>query len=617
MAVKGAKGKAGRVAVWAILALLIVGLAGFGATNFGGNVQNVGRVGEVEITVDDYARALQNELQRLSQQTGQSLTLAQAQAFGLDRAILQRLVGQAALTNEAQRIGLSVGDEQVRREIVAIPAFQGVDGAFDREGYAFVLERSGLTPAEFEEEVRDDTARRLLQSAISGGVVAPPTFVDTLYAYAREARDISWVTLQPGDLEQPVGDPTEDQVQAFYEANPELFTAPEAREITYAWITPEMLTDEIEVEEDAVRELYEVRADEYRQPERRLVERLVFADEAAAQAAAERIAAGETTFDALVEERDLAPEDVDLGEVSRADLGAAADAVFALEQPGIAGPTPSPLGPALYRVNAVLPAQETPFEEVRDELRAELAADRARAAIEDMSREVEDLLAGGATLEELAGETPLQIGQLDLGPETAEGPAAYATFREAVAAVTVEDFPELQRLEDGGIFALRLDEVRPPQLSPLEEVRDAVIEAWRADRLQQALMAEAEALAARLDEGATFDELGYLPESATGVLRDGLVQGLPQEGVAAAFELQPGGASALTADGEVAVVRLDEVTPADTEDEEARAAKQAFADRTAQTIATDLVEAFVRAAERDAGISLDQSAINAVHAQLP
>src|SRR5690606_22249539 len=150
MAVKGAKNKAGQMVIWALLGLLVIGLAGFGATSFGGGVGQVGTVGQIKIGVDDYARALQQEVQRLSQQTGQPITNEEARAFGIDQMVLQQLVGRAALDEEARRIGLSVGDAEVARQIREIPAFQGIDGSFDRDGYEFVLDRNGMTPARFE-----------------------------------------------------------------------------------------------------------------------------------------------------------------------------------------------------------------------------------------------------------------------------------------------------------------------------------------------------------------------------------------------------------------------------------------------------------------------------------
>ncbi|KKK53903.1 hypothetical protein LCGC14_3090100, partial [marine sediment metagenome] len=277
-----AERKNGRITkglVWVVLILLIVGLAGFGATSFGGSVQSIGKVGDTEVPLTRYARALEQQLRSFQQQTGQNITLAQAQAAGLDRAVLQQVVATTALEDEAKALGISVGDEEVRREVLQVPAFQGLDGRFDRETYEFALRQAGQKISEFEETIRAETARTLLQGAVVGGVVTPDILTDTLFGFARETRDFSWVTLEADTLEEPLPEPTEAELQTYYEENPAPFTDPEKRRITYAWLTPDMIVDDIEVDEDTLLALYDDRASQYNQPERRLVERLVFPSE--------------------------------------------------------------------------------------------------------------------------------------------------------------------------------------------------------------------------------------------------------------------------------------------------------------------------------------------------
>ncbi|MEZ5674370.1 MAG: SurA N-terminal domain-containing protein [Thalassovita sp.] len=104
-----ARGGTTKILVWILMAMLILGLGGFGVINLSGNVRTVGAVGDEKITVQEYARALQEEIRGLESRTGQSISLQQAQSFGLDKSVLGRLVGSAALDNEARQIGLSIG----------------------------------------------------------------------------------------------------------------------------------------------------------------------------------------------------------------------------------------------------------------------------------------------------------------------------------------------------------------------------------------------------------------------------------------------------------------------------------------------------------------------------
>jgi peptidyl-prolyl cis-trans isomerase D len=607
-----------RLFVWIILGLLFVALAGFGIGSFGGGASRVGTVGDAEITAQDYARALQNEIRAQIAQTGQPVNLSDLRAQGLDEAVLQALVARAALANEAAAMGLSVGDAEVARAIQGIEAFQGVDGSFDRESYEFVLGQEGLGPREFEEDVREDTARALLQSAVVGGIRPPAAYAEAIAAFQGETRDLSVLTLSEADLADPVPAPTPEDLAAYYDENPDRFERPEARRITYAWVTPTAMMDGVEVDENTLRRLYEDRIDLYRQPERRLLERLAFGSEADAQAAFDAIAAGETDFDTLVAERDLTLDDVDLGEVDRGDLPAgAAEVIFADTEAEILGPLPSSLGPALYRVNAVLEATETPFEEARDDLREELADEAARRAIADMREEIDDLLASGATLEELAETTEMTLGRIDFTAASEDGIAAYEAFRAAAADIGEGDFPEVLDLSDGGIFALRLDEIVPPAVPPLAEIEQEVAAAWRVTEVRSALAQRAEDLVAQITTGAALEELGEVTQERL-IRRQDTIPGLPPTLVAQAFGLEaPGDVVAIPGAQTAHVVRLDAVNPANRAGADTAALVQFVNQAVAQSLAQDIFESYGRALQADAGISLDQSVINAVHSQFP
>ncbi|MCA3543630.1 MAG: SurA N-terminal domain-containing protein [Rhodobacter sp.] len=606
--------KGSTVLVWVLMALLIAGLGGFGVTNFGGGTARIATVGDRPIEVTEYARALQQELQAFSAQLGQPVTMEMAQTLGLDSQVRRRLITAAALDNEAARIGLSVGDARVVQEIMANDAFKGVSGAFDRETYRFTLERNNLTEPAFETRVREDLSRSLLQGAVAGGFTAPAPMVAALQAWIAETRGFTLLRLTEADLPTPLPDPTDADLRAFYDANPALFTAPEARRITYAALLPEMLSQTIQLDEAALRAAYDERIAEFVQPERRLVERLVFPTDAGAAAAKARLDAGET-FEALVEERGLTLADIDLGEQSREDLGAAGDAVFALTEPGVTGPLPSDLGPALYRMNGILVAQTTAFEDAREALATEQMMDAARRAIADRVEELDDLLAGGATLEDLAREGGLELGTVDYAPGVDAPIAGYEAFRTAAAAAEEGDFPELIELEDGGLVALRLDAIIPPRLMPFDSVAEDVATGWRADALARALSARAIEVKAAVEGGASPGTFGIVDVTLS-MTRNGFVEGAPDTLLPAVFEMAQGGLRVIEGPGFVGLVRLDRIEPAPTDTPDALAMKAGLAAQLQQALAQDAFEMFATALIAEGGITINDAAIAAVHAQV-
>ncbi|WP_323037197.1 peptidylprolyl isomerase [Pararhodobacter sp.] len=616
------KKSAQSILMWILMALLIAGLGGFGIDGFlSQRVTSIGSVGGRDIDAQTYSRALQSEMRAFEQQVGQSVNFSQARAFGLDVRVRQQLVTQAALENEAERIGISVGDANVQRTLTSIGAFQGPGGAFDRETYRFQLQNIGQTPAVFEEEIRRDAARGILQAATAAGIETPGNLRAALIDFYATRHSFDLFTITEDHLPTAVAEPDSAAIQAYYDANIAEFTAPEIRSITYAWLTPEMLNETVDVDEASIRALYESRLEEFVQPERRLIERLVYPDAAAAQAAVDRVTAGSATFEDLVAERGLTLEDADMGDVSESQLGDAGPALFALEDAGtVVGPLPTNLGPAVFRMNAILNAQETPFSEVRDTLRAELAGDSARRAIAEQQESFDDLLAGGATLEDLANETSMMLGHIDWNPEISEGIAAYTEFAAAAAAVTADDFPELAGLSDGGLFALRLDAIIPPTPYPLDEVRAEVSAAARQVAVNSALMALAQDWSAELASSGieTFSEAHDLsPDTFEGITRLDRLSQIP----APMLEL------ILTSDAGTPVVHVDQgqamlalvtgAEPADLEDEQTQRLVNAIDEQVGSALAQDVFEYFARALEAEAGITLNQAAIEAVHTSFP
>lgn len=599
--------------VWLLMGLLIVGLAGFGAVNFSGTSRTLGTVGDQEITINAYARELQREIRAMEAETGEALQFGQALQMGIDRTALARLVALASLDHEVAELGLSIGDENLQREIVQIEAFHDINGAFDRETYRFALDQQGIDEAEFEADLRAEAARTLVQSAVVGGVEMPATMTETLMEFLGARRSFTWAPVTAEMLEAPIPEPAQADLEAFHEANIDAFTLPEAKRLTYALLTPEMLIDQVEVEEEALRARYEELDARYNAPERRLVERLVYSSEEAAREAMAQVEAGGATFETLVADRGLEMVDVDMGDMTRGALGEAAEAIFSAETGDVLGPLPSPLGPALFRVNGVLAEQITPFEEAAPDLRDELAAIRARRLIETRAQDIDDLLAGGATLEELADETDMELGALDWTEGRDDGPAAYADFREAAAAVGVDDFPEVRFLEDGGIFALRLDEVLPPRPEPLEAVREEVAAAWRAEARRAALAERAEEIAARLEAGESFDDVGLAPRAEAGLTRGAFVEGTPRGFMGEVFDMAPGATRVVAGPQAVTVVRMETALPPEDTPQMAQL-RQAIDQELDQALARALFDIYARDVQLRAQPQIDQQAIDAVHA---
>ncbi|MGM0584617.1 MAG: SurA N-terminal domain-containing protein, partial [Pseudomonadota bacterium] len=595
-----------------LFAVLIVSFAvwGVGDLSFGGAGTRVASVGEEKVTVEDFANAMIREMRSVSERTGQNLDVDDAQRMGIPDALLARLVRDAALNDEARRLGLSASDANVRDAILASPSFQGLDGTFDQEQYRFILDRLGFEVERFETDLRKSLARDVVARAVTTAVEAPPGLAERLAARAMEQRRFETLTLPLSAAPDP-GAPSQSQLEAFHEENAERYERPETREAVWLEITPDALSAGIEIPESELQAAYEAAGDRYRQPERRVADRLVFPDEDAAQAALERIRSGETSFEEEVAARGLEPSDVEAGELTRDDLEAPVAEVLFGADLGVAGPVETSLGPALWNIRAILPPTTTPFEEAREELEDRMARERARDRVLDRAEEVADLLASGATLEAIAEETGLPLKSSDAitreagaGGESEVGQASE--FVEEIFAAAPGELRDLVEV-DGGYVLARVDEVREAALRPLSEIRDRVAQDWAEARRREALLETAAGIAERVKAGeplaaaaqAALPGLSAEPSGTDLIRRDETAPGLPEPAKAELFEAARPGAAAFAAEPQgVAVARLAGIAPADLSEGQAAQLLERWREALDASVGRDL-QTYYAAAVQD------------------
>ena len=608
--------------VWIIILLLIVGLAGFGVSQSGGggSATAVASVGEEEITVDEYVRAINRESRAIGQQLGRALTVDQMRTFGLDQQVMRQLINSAAIDNETNRLGLSVGDETLQQMLLSTREFQAADGRFDEQSYEFALQRANLTPAEYDDILRSETTRDLLRQGVVRGVRLDDTASQEVVKFLGQQRAVSWSRLDETNLDVPIGEPSEEELKEFHTSNEADYTLPETRRITYAYATEDSMLEEVEVTEEALTELFEDRQEQYNSPARRILDRIVFGTLEEAQAAKSLLDEGTSTFLEVATARGLLPEDIDQGEVTEEELSAEeGKLLFGSDELGVFGPVETSLGPALYQVNAVLSATHVTLPEVRDDLRRELAREEAAALISAETDAIDDLIAGGATIEEVASETILDLGTIAFTNESYDGLAADQAFRDEALDASEGEDRDLTNLSDG-IFVLRVDEIVEPTLQPLEDVRLDVEAAWSQAETNSRLVQLANSLKERVDAGEQISgiasELGLEVKEEASLGRNDIVEDTPPQFVRDIFSANLGEAVVVEDETTVLIGVVTDVIPAEVEDAELSSQVAIISERLEQSVSNDLFLYFTQGIQNEAGIRVNQSLIQNVLGQL-
>ena len=597
------------VKVFFVLLIASFAVWGIGDTFFGGGQSQVAAtVGDSEIGVNEVSSAFQAGVERLQDQLGTAVDREQAVRLGLMDQALQDLISQRLLDLGAADLGLRIADDTVRQSVFENPLFQ-TGNRFDRARFENILMANGLTEEGFLALVRRDALRAALVESLAGPVEVPGAMVDRLYRHRNERRSGRLLLVTPEHIEE-VPQPTGEELAAYHAAHEAEFTAPEYRALTYVSLEPEDLIEEVQVDEGELRAEYEERISEYTNPERRTVQQLLAQDEAALGAAAERVAEGVDFATAAAETPGVSASE--RGQIARGELPADLEAaVFGLAEGEVGRPVRSEFGWHLFRVTALEPEQVTPFEEVRDELRREIAAQRAIDRLPPVANALDDELAAGEPLEEAAANVGLEaraVEAVDARGRTPEGQTAglppWPEFLETAFAAEPGEPTLLNETADGAYFVVRVDRVTEPRLKPLDEVRDEAAAAWTAARRDELARQRAEDLRAQAEAAPSLDQLAGaagLEVRTIGPLRridPGTSQGVDRAVVAALFDTRPGEVAdrVVEVGGGYGLVATTEVLPADPAADEAGVRQ--LRDELAAGMRDDLLRQF-EAALRD------------------
>jgi peptidyl-prolyl cis-trans isomerase D len=210
----------------------------------------------------------------------------------------------------------------------------------------------------------------------------------------------------------------------------------------------------------------------------------------------------------------------------------------------------------------------------------------------------------------------MTLGTVSWTVESSDGIAAYSDFRQEAAALSEGDFPRILQLEDGSIYAMRLDEILPERANPFDAARADVAEALRADRLVEALTAQSAFVIATLGEEASFAQAGLTAIVEEDQTRNAIINGVPAGFMDEVFEMEVGDVVVLPGEDTVAIVRLDAITSA-AQDAQSAALLEQLGAQINQTLAADVFNIYADEVVRRAGPQIDPRALQAVHVNFP
>jgi peptidyl-prolyl cis-trans isomerase D len=611
----------GKAIMAVVMGVLIVSFGIWGIADIfrGFGQSTLATIGRTDISINEFRQLYTDRLQQIGRQFGRPLTMDQARAFGLDRQVLQQTIAEAALDEEARRLGLGQSDAETMRMILSDPNFKGVGGNFDPARFQAVIRQFGFSEQRYIADQRRVSLRRQIAGTISAGLEPPNVLIDALSRFQNEQRSIEYVKLdaaQAGTIDPP----SPETLAGYFDEHKTQFRAPEYRKISFVVITPEEIGKWSEVSDEDAKKLFEQRRDKLGTPEKREVSQIVFPNAEEAATARSRITSG-TSFEDLVKERGLNPSDVDLGLVAKSAIldRAVADAAFSLPSGEISQPVQGQFGVALVKVGKVESGVESSYESAAADLKKEIAVGRARAKVAELRDKVEDERGGGASVIEAAQKLGLaavtvdavdRSGRLPSGQLVSNIPRGLDVVSQAFNSDVGVDNDPISF--NGGYVWYDVLGITPSRERGLDEVKDQVEAKWHDDQIMSRLRTKGTEMVQKLDQGGKLaDEAaaaGLKVETASAFKRDASPPGLPASVVAAAFRTAKDGSGQTAGSdaNEWIVFRVTDISvpPVDLASDDIKKLKESLQ----RSMTDEQVGQYVTKLESDIGTTINQAA---------
>ena len=534
------------------------------------------------ISIRDYEQAYQDALEAIQRQNPQ-ITREQLAAENLGQRVLNTLIMQKLLEQEAARAGIAISPLEMRQAVENVQAFQNSEGKFDPELFKRLVENQHRSVAAFERKLASDMLNQKLERLVDAGVWNNAAESRAYYDYLRQKRALTYVFLPASRFAASVT-PAETDIAAYYEAHKQEFTQPARAAVEYVAISPTLLVTPQSISEADAQAQYERNLSRYASPEQVKVSHILvpLREDAPADAvkqAEEKVAAIRQELAAGKPFAEVAnahngPNAAgpggELGWIQHGQTVPPFDAAaFALEPGTVSEPVRTTFGLHLILVQEKKAAGTLPFAEVEKSIRDDLARQRG---LEKLNDALDSLIEDNILKKPLADSAKrfgLSVSKTDLLTADALQKELGISADSARALLSAgSGNPVDTALEAGDHYLVaRISKAEAQRVPDLAEVRETIREKLVADGALKAALAAAagELKSAREGSAPQGEKQGDLG-------RDGLLTGfaadtsLAKAVFAAPLEQWLPQAFSLTSEAEGAgafICRVDKVVEAD------------------------------------------------------
>ncbi|KIG11436.1 SurA N-terminal domain-containing protein [Caballeronia concitans] len=537
----------------------IVGIQGF--SNFFDERAYVASVNGHKITRAEYDSAFRQQVDRARSMLGAQFDPKMFDTPETRSAMVDSLVQQRAMSDETQRLHLTASDDAVRRALLADPGIASLrkpDGTIDVDRYKQLLAMQGMTPAQYDERMRYTIANQQIPASIQQSSFTSKSLAQSLTELAEQRRAVQGMLLRTADYAAKV-QPTDAQLHAYYDAHRNEFATPETATIQYLVLSPATLAAASKPSDADLKKFYDDNIQRYRTEGQVRASHILVnapkdasaADKAKAKQKAEsllaQVKAHPDQFAEIAQKNSDDPGSAskggDLGYFARGQIAggkAFDDAAFGLKKGEVSNIVESDFGYHIIQATDVKPAVTKPFDEVKDSIAKDYAAQEGSNAFAAAATGLNDIVYEKAkSLQPAADKYKLTIQTATVTPKAnpqlpQDNPLNNGKFLAAVFAPdSVKEHNNTQAIDVGNntLIAARVTDYKASTVPAFDAVKDAVRGKVVAEMASAQARKEGEAKLADLQKSKSTE--GFT--SPITVSRND-AQGLPPAALSAVFK---------------------------------------------------------------------------------
>ncbi len=506
-----------------IFGVIILVFVFWGVGSFRINKKSVlAKVNGEPILSRDFFKTYQQEYERLLKQRP-DLSGEDLKNLGLKKLVFNEMVNQLILTQEADKLGIVVSTEELRKKITSMDAFKNKDKVFDPQRYKMVLSANNLTPMEFETLVKKDLRIKKLKELITSSISVTDREVKDLYEFIMREAKLKYVLFDPKNYRDKVK-LNDKEIKEYYKEHKNDFKEPEKIQIQYIKITPDTISPLIKVSEEEIKKYYTENKSKFFVPEERKVAHILIKiakDDKDGKKAKKKImdilkkikkGADFAKMAKKYSEGPSAKNGGDIGWIKKGEtVKKFEELAFSLKKGEVGGPIKTIFGYHIIKVEDIRAAHYKSLEEAKDEIRNTIAREKAMDKIEEFLDKTLDIVFNSNDLKKAAHKVGLEVVTSKLLSKKDIKDTFNIKDQDVEQLFLMEnnkiyDTPII--IKNGYLIVKKIKDV-PARIKKLDEVKDEIVDILKTQKARLIAKKEAEKVLKDIKDHKKDKELSF------------------------------------------------------------------------------------------------------------